>query len=47
LKRNWRQWKGRQSGGKKIETIVKEEETEKEIQELENRQKMIITRWTT
>jgi len=26
LERNWKWWKGKQSGGKRIETITKEEE---------------------
>jgi len=30
LERNWRQWKGKQSGGRKMETITEEEETEEE-----------------
>ena len=30
LKRNWRQWKGKQSGKKKIETIAEEEEIREE-----------------
>jgi len=30
LKRNWRQWKGKQSGGKKMETIAEEEEIREE-----------------
>jgi len=29
LERNWRRWKGRRSGERKIETITKEEEKEK------------------
>jgi len=30
LERNWRQWKGRQSGKIKIETIAEEEEIKEE-----------------
>jgi len=33
LERNWRQWKGKQSGGRKgIETIAKEETEEEELE---------------
>jgi len=34
LERNWRQWKGKQSGERKIETIVKEEEIKEENSEV-------------
>jgi len=30
LERNWRQWKGKRLGGRKMETITEEEETEEE-----------------
>jgi len=30
LERNWRQWKGKRSAGRKMETITEEEETEEE-----------------
>ena len=30
LERNWKRWKGKQSGGRRMETIAEEEEIEEE-----------------
>jgi len=38
LERNWRQWKGKQSGERRMKMIVKKEESEKE--------KLGVRKWT-
>jgi len=44
---NWRQWKGKQSGERKIETIVEEEEIKEENSGVRKWMEKIMTRWAT